>query len=183
MTVILAKWTIEDYHRMIASGILENRRVELLKGEVVEMAPEGEPHAYSSHEAGEYLSELLGGRASVRGAKPVTLPNDSEPEPDLAIVQRLGREYRSHHPYPQNIFWLIEYSQSSLAKDLETKSSVYAEVGILEYWVVNLKESHLVVFRNPQNGKYLSKNFLANGTIQPLAFPDVNISVDSILNP
>lgn len=99
------------------------------------------------------------------------------------IVQRLGREYRSHHPYPQNIFWIIEYSQSSLAKDLETKSRVYAEVGIPEYWVVNLKESHLVVLRNPQNGKYLSKNLLASGTIQPLAFADVNISVDYILNP
>lgn len=94
MTVILAKWTIEDYHRMIASGILENRRVELLKGEVVEMAPEGEPHAYSSHEAGEYLSELLGGRASVRQAKPVTLPNDSEPEPDLFAILKTGNTFQ-----------------------------------------------------------------------------------------
>ena len=182
MTTIAVKWSLEDYHRMIEAGILDERHVELLKGEVVEMAPEGEPHAYSSHEAGEYLSALLGRRASVRQAKPITLPNDSEPEPDLAIVQRLGREYRSHHPYPENIFWVVEYSQSSLGKDLETKSSVYAEVEIPEYWVVDLKQLHLVVFRSPQNGEYTSRITLTGGTIQPLAFSDVVVSVSSILN-
>jgi Uma2 family endonuclease len=73
----------------------------------------------------------------VRQAKPVTLPNASEPEPDLAIVQRLGQEYRQHHPYPENIFWMIEYTEPSLSKDLRIKSGVYAEVGISEYWIVN----------------------------------------------
>ncbi len=58
MTVITAKWTIDEYHRMIVGGILSDRQVELLKGEIVEMSPEGEPHAYSSHEAAEYLTEL-----------------------------------------------------------------------------------------------------------------------------
>lgn len=64
MTLTTAKWTVEDYHRMIAAGILEGRHVELLNGEIVEMAPEGEPHAYSSDEAGEYLIYLLGDRAN-----------------------------------------------------------------------------------------------------------------------
>jgi len=129
MTIITAKWTIDEYHRMIAAGILSDRKVELLKGEIVEMSPEGEPHAYCSDEAGEYLSELLGKRAKIRQAKPITLPNNSEPEPDIAIVQRLGREYREHHPYPENIFWLIEYANSSLEKDLETKSKSMQKLG------------------------------------------------------
>lgn len=183
MTTIAAKWTLQDYHRMIEVGILNNRQVELLKGEIVEMPPEGEPHAYASHEAGEYLAALLGNRATVRQAKPITLPNDSEPEPDLAIVQRLGREYRLHHPYPENIFWIIEYSYFSLEKDLQAKSKVYAEANIAEYWVVNLKESQLIVFRNPQSGVYTSQTILTNRTIQPLAFPDVDILAASILNP
>ncbi|WP_322745480.1 Uma2 family endonuclease [Plectonema radiosum] len=72
------------------------------------------------------MSELLGKRAKIRHAKPITLPNDSEPEPDLAIVQRLGRDYREHHPYVENIFWVIEYSNSSLEKDLERKSKILA---------------------------------------------------------
>ena len=181
MTVI-AKWTIEDYHRMIAAGILDDRRVELLKGEIVEMPPEGEPHAYFSSEAGEYLIRLLGDRAMIRISKPIILPNDSEPEPDIAIVQRLGREYLQHHPYPENIFWLIEYSDSSLDKDLETKSKVYAQAKILEYWVVNLKKRQLVVFRDPGDGEYASKSTLAKGVIYPLAFPDVAISVDAIVS-
>ncbi len=92
MTTTTVRWTLEDHHRMIEAGILDDRRVELLKGEIVEMSPEGEPHAYSNHEAGEYLSGLLGSRASVRRSHPITLPNASEPEPDLAIVQHLGRE-------------------------------------------------------------------------------------------
>ncbi|MGC1394173.1 MAG: Uma2 family endonuclease, partial [Coleofasciculaceae cyanobacterium] len=117
MTISAAKWTIAQYHQMIAAGILSDRKVELLQGEIVEMPPEGEPHAYCSHEAGEYLAKLLGNLATIRQAKPITLPNNSEPEPDIAVVQPLGREYRQHHPYPENIFWLIEYANSSLEKD------------------------------------------------------------------
>jgi len=182
MTFIAAKWTIDEYHRMIAAGILDERKVELLKGEIVEMSPEGEPHAYCSHEAGQYLSELLGQRVTIRQAKPITLPNDSEPEPDIAVVQPLGRDYRQHHPYVENIFWLIEYSNSSLEKDLERKSKIYAEAGIKEYWVVNLKKLHLVVFREPLDGDYAVKFTLTTGTIQPLAFSDVSVCVERIIN-
>jgi Uma2 family endonuclease len=182
MTVSTAKWTIDEYHRMIAAGILDDRHIELLKGEIVEMPPEGEPHAYFSSEAAEYLIQLLGNRATVRPSKPIILPNNSEPEPDIAIVQRLGREYLEHHPYPENIFWLIEYSDSSLDKDLQIKTKVYAEVEIAEYWVVNLRKRQIVVFRDPQDGEYASKNTLSGGTIYPQAFPDLAISVSFIVS-
>jgi len=172
MAITTVKWTIDEYHRMIAAGILEDRRVELLQGEIVEMSPEGEPHAYFSSEAGEYLMRRLSDRAMVRLAKPITLPNNSEPEPDIAIVQRLGREYLEHHPYPENIFWLIEYSESSLEKDLEIKRKIYAQVDIPEYWVVNLKRRQLIVFRDPQDGEYASRSTLTGGIVYPLAFPD-----------
>lgn len=182
MAVVTAKWTIDEYHRMVDAGILCDRRVELLKGEIVEMSPEGEVHAYANDEAGEYLAQLLGMRAKIRQGKPITLPNDSEPEPDIAVVQRLGQEYRQHHPYPENIFWLIEYANSSLEKDLDVKSKIYGEVGIPEYWVVNLKKGHLVVFRDPVDGEYATKFTLTGGAIQPVTFPDLDISVESIIN-
>ena len=86
MPITTAKWTIKDYHRMIAAGILDNRRVELLKGEIVEMSPEGEAHAYFSSEAGEYLMRLLGDRATIRIAKPITLPNNSEPALSVSAI-------------------------------------------------------------------------------------------------
>ncbi|MCC5612213.1 Uma2 family endonuclease [Nostoc sp. CHAB 5834] len=182
MSVTAAKWTLEEYHHMIKAGILDDRQVELLRGEIVEMSPEWEPHAYSRNEAAEYLAKLLGDQAKVRQDSPITLPNNSEAEPDIAVVQNLGREYLFHHPYPENIFWVIEYSQTSLNKDLEIKSKIYAEIGIPEYWVVNLNELQLVVFRYHQNGEYASKQTFTSGTIQPLAFSDVIVSINLILN-
>ena len=182
MALITAKWTLEDYHRMIDAGILDDRPVELIRGEIIEMSPEGEPHASASVEAGEYLMQLLGDRAQVRPAKPITLPNvSSEPEPDLAIVERLGRAYRHRHPHPEHIFWLIEYSNTSLSKDLGEKKVLYAEVGIREYWVVNLQEMTVVVFRNPVNGSYQSEQQLRQGVIYPLAFPDIAVSISQLL--
>ena len=182
MTITLAKWTIYEYHSMIETGLLDNRQVELLKGKIVEMSPEGEAHAYFSSEAEEYLRGVLSDRATIRSGKPITLPNHSEPEPDIALVQKLGREYLSHHPYPENIFWLIEYANSSLEKDLNIKTKLYAEVGIGEYWVVNLKKRQLIVFREPQDTEYASKSTLSTGVIYPVAFPDVAVAVNSIIS-
>ncbi len=182
MTLITAKWNITDYHRMISAGILEGKAVELLNGEIVEMSPEGELHAYSSDEAGEYLIYLFGSRAKVRQAKPITLlQSNSEPEPNIAIVQRLGKVYQEHHPYPENIFLLIEYSNSSLSKDIEVKTKVYAEAGIAEYWVINLQKMELIMFRDPRNTGYQSQEILTQGEIHPLAFPDITVSVQRLL--
>ncbi len=181
--LVTAKWSLNDYHQIVEAGILEQRHVELIHGEIVEMAPEGESHAYSSDEAGEYLTYLLGECAKVRHAKPITLPNSaSEPEPDIAIVQRLGQVYREHHPYPENIFWLIEYSDSSLAKDMEVKTKLYAQAGIPEYWVVNLKTMELIVWRSPTADGYETQLTLTEGAITSLTFPDIEIAVERLLN-
>lgn len=183
MSLTLAKWTLEHYHRMIDVGLLADRRVELLNGDIVERAPEGEPHAYFSHEAGKYLGKRLGERADIRQAKPITIPtSESEPEPDLAIVQPLGRDYLHHHPWPENIFWLIEFSQTSWVKDTEVKRKTYAAANIPEYWVVNLNQSQLIVFRDPVEGDYQSESRYTKGDIYPLAFPEIAIAVQQIIN-
>jgi len=181
MTLTTAKWTLDDYHRMIDAGILSDRRVELLNGEIVEMPPEGPDHAYLADEAGDYLESLLQGRAKVREGRPITLPDASEPEPDIAVVRALGSVYRRRHPYPEDVFWLLEFSNSSLAKDLKPKRLVYAAAGIQEYWVANLKTSTLIVFRSPQQGDYQSQQDLTTGVIQPLAFPEIAISIEQLL--
>jgi len=175
-------WTLAEYHQVVGTGALDGQPVELLRGEIVVMSPEGEPHASISTDAGEYLVLLLGTRAQVRQAKPITLTAvDSEPEPDLAIVERLGRGYRDHHPYPENVFWLIEYANTSLSKDLDEKKRLYAEAGIPEYWVVNLRDMAVLVFRDPGSGTYRSERILDDGVIQPLALPDVAASVHRLL--
>lgn len=177
-TLTTVKWNIDDYHRMIEAGILGDRRAELLWGEIVEMAPEGKPHAHLSSSAGDYIREMLAGRVKVREEKPITLPDDSEPEPDIAVVQDLGDEYLDHHPYAANIFWLVEYADASLKKDLEIKSQLYAEAGIGEYWVVNLKSMELVVFTEPGTGGYQRQQTLTEGQVYPVVFADVSLAVN-----
>lgn len=181
MTVVAAKWTLEEYHQMIASGVLDDRRVELIRGEIVEMAPEGKPDAYFSTVSGSYLVRRLGDQAIIRQAKPITLPNGSELEPDVAIVKPLGLEYLDHHPYPDDIYWVMEFSDATLAKDLKVKSAVYAEAGIPEYWLINLKARSLIVFRDPQTENYASQSTHTSGTVTPLAFPDLPIPIDQIV--
>ncbi len=106
MTLTTAKWTIEEYHQLVETGLLDDKRVELLEGIIVEMPLEGMPHAVYCTESVEYLRALLGNRAAVREAHPITLPHDSEPEPDITIVRPPNRQYLTHHPYPSDIFWL-----------------------------------------------------------------------------
>lgn len=181
--ITLAKWTLEQYHQMIAAGILNDQRVELLHGEIIEMAPEGEPHAFYSRTNAKYLEQLLGNRAEVLQGKSITIPaTQSEPEPDIAIVQPLGREYLQHHPYPENVFWLIEYANTSLKKDTAPKAQAYATAKIPEYWVVNLQKMELIVMRHPQQSEYTTQTTLTTGTIASLAFPDLNISINRLLD-
>ncbi len=181
MTVTTAKWTLDDYHRMIEVGLLEGRHVELLNGEIVEMPPEGPEHAQLSTDAADYLRALFGEKVLVRDAKPITIPEtSSEPEPDLAIVQPFRALYRTRHPYPENIFWLIEYANTSLSKDLDAKRKAYALAGILEYWVVDLKNRLVKILRNPIDGNYSHEVTLQEGEISPLAFPDIKVLVQRL---
>lgn len=182
MTVTTAKWTLEDYHRMIEVGLLKGRHVELLNGEIIQMPPEGPEHAQQSTDTADYLRKLLGNFALVRDAKPITLPHSrSEPEPDIAIVEPLRTLYRTRHPYPENIFWLIEYANTSLNKDLDAKRKAYAAAEIPEYWVVDLKHRQLKVFRDPTEGNYNSESTLTTGEICPIAFPHIKVSVQPVL--
>ncbi|AKG21719.1 Uma2 family endonuclease [Calothrix sp. 336/3] len=183
MTVSIAKWTLDDYHRMIEVGILCDRQVELLNGEIVEMSPEGAEHAQLSTDGGDYLRSLLGDKVLIRDAKPITIPEtSSEPEPDLAIVQPLRELYRTRHPYPENIFWVIEYAFTSLGKDLDSKRKAYAKAGIPEYWVIDLKNRIIKVLRYPIDGNYSHEITLVDGEITPIAFPEITILVKKLLN-
>lgn len=181
MTITPCRWTIDDYHQMIAAGILADRRVELLDGVIVEMSPEGTPHSYFSDRLANDLRTALVGRAQVREAKPITLLDASEPEPDIAIVEPLDDVYLDHHPYPENVFLLIEYADSSLTKDLEIKSKIYARAGIADYWVVDLKNQRLIVFRSPDLGEYQQRNTLTSGTISPLMFSNIALQVARLM--
>jgi Uma2 family endonuclease len=181
-TIETFKWTIEHYHQAIAAGLFDDQNVELLNGELITMPPEGEIHAGRGNITIEYLRYLLGNQVQLREGHPITLPNSqSEPEPDITIVEPRFWEYTEHHPYPENIYWVIEFSKTSLKKDLEIKDKIYATAKIQEYWLVDLQANQLIVMREPIDGEYQSRQSYTQGTIAPVAFPDVEIAVGVLL--
>ena len=175
----LAKWSVDDYHRIIEAGILGDRHVELLAGEIVEMSPETPIHYNTTKRGAKYLEELLAGKADVRFKGLITLP-DSEPEPDIAIVQLPESAYNERHPEPNDIFWVVEVAKTSLKKDLDLKASIYASAAIQEYWILDLSNTHVIVFREAQNDQYLTQQVKSEGAIFPLAFPDIQVFVERL---
>ena len=175
----LVKWSVDDYHLMINSGVLDNRSVELLEGEIIEVSPESPLHRFTNDSIAEYLRKQLQGKAKVFEAHPITLDN-SEPEPDISIVRLPNTNYLDHHPYPEDIYWLIEVSSTTLQDDLNLKKKIYAKAGINEYWVVDLRNTKLIVFRNPSGDDYKIKNTLNKGAIASLTFPNIQLSVERL---
>jgi len=181
MTVTLARWTLADHHTMLDAGLFEGRPIELLNGLIVEIPPEGPDHADTSTRLMPQLWSAAKGRYQVRAAKPISLlPNNSEPEPDIALVR--DRSYRDAHPYPEDIFLVIEFANSSLEKDIEEKRLVYAQARLADYWVVNLKDRGVIIYRDPSEGDYQSEQKIYSGNLSPLAFPDVVININQFLD-
>lgn len=180
MTVATYQWTLERYHQAVDAGIFGGENVELIHGELVLMTPEGPSHVFFSDRFAKLLQRLLQTRAQVREGHPITLPDHSEPQPDLVIVAPLDAEYLDHHPYPADIFWLVEYSNSTLAYDLGDKQRLYSQAEIPEYWVVNLVDGEVNIFREPQPTGYQQHQIVQTGSISPLSFPDVAIEVERL---
>lgn len=175
MSVALAKWSLDDYHRMIDSGLLDRRRVELLDGEILERAPEGPLHCDRVDVVVAYLRQLFGSLVSIREGRPVTLPSNSEPEPDLAIVK--PQRYRDAHPGLDDIFWLIEVSRTTLNFVLTRKATTYARAGISEYWITDEVQHQLWIHRHTSSNSYQSVVAMKDNLVSPLAFPQVSVAV------
>ena len=179
MEITLAKWSINDYHRMVGTGLLDHRHVELIEGEIVERVPEGPDHVYSEETLADKFRDKFRGIACVREAKPITLET-SEPEPDVAIAQGTRENYTQRHPYAEDLLLVVEISKSTLRYDLNTKRDLYARANILEYWVVDLTGRQVEIFRQ-SNGQQYTKHFtVTEGAIAPQAFPKCEIQINDI---
>jgi len=175
-------WTVDEYHRMIETGILtDDDRVELLEGQIIQISPQQPPHAAITQRAANYLTGLLHGQAFVRMQLPITLHPNSEPEPDIAVVRIHPREYLDHHPTPDEIFLLIEVADATFKKDRKQKARTYAKAGIADYWILDINNRQLSILRQPGNKTYEQETILdENATVSPLAFPDVTVSVSQM---
>lgn len=175
----LTKWTVEEYHDLIEKGILDHKRVELLQGELIEMTPESPLHSYVMQSSNNYLKHLFSGRAVLQEGHPITL-SYSEPEPDIAVVKLPSEQYRTRHPNAADILLLIEVSNSTLNYDLHDKKDVYEREGLEEYWVIDIPNQRLHVFKDLVDGKYHSLIIHTDGIISPHAFPDVEVEVKKL---
>jgi Uma2 family endonuclease len=175
-------WSISDYHQMIEVGVLdEDDRVELLEGKIVCMSPQRPFHAASVQRSSRLLFKLLGDRAEIRIQLPVTLGNDSEPEPDIAVVRLDENEYSFRHPEAPDIYLLIEVADWTISKNRKQKARIYGKNQVLEYWILDLQKRQVYIFRHPEDGSYREELILnSDATTTMQAFPDVAISLDAL---
>ena len=178
------KYTAAEYHVMGEAGILTaDERVELIDGEIVQMPPMNSPHASSLNRIARLFNRGLGDHeAFVWVQCPIAFPGNTEPEPDVAILQPRADFYRTTLPTPQDALLLVEVSDTTLRYDRNVKVPLYAQQGIPEVWLVNLPAETVEVYRNPQGAAYRETNQYRRGdTISPQAFPNLQLAVEQLL--
>jgi Uma2 family endonuclease len=148
-TLLLRRFTVDEYHHMIRTGILaEDEPVELLDGWIVFKMPRNPPHDATIHLASEVLAAALPLGWGLRIQSAITT-GESEPEPDLSVVRGRARDYLDHHPAPGEIGMLVEIADSSLEHDRTAKGRAYARAAIPLYWIVNLPDRQVEVYSDP----------------------------------
>ncbi len=169
-----------EYDQLVQLGVFEGEKVELLFGRMVEMSPIGRAHAYAVWRLTQALTVALAGRARVQAQSPVAASDDSEPEPDVAVLELA--DFLDDHATSAHL--IVEVADSSLDKDLQLKARLYADMGVPDYWVVDLLHRVVVVHRGPGDGRYADVTTVgSSGTVAPLRFVEVILRVDEILPP
>ena len=177
-------FTVAEYEQMGESGLLpDDRRLELLGGEIIEMPPMGPPHASSVARLTHLMGRLgVADRALLWAQLPMVLSDLSMPEPDLALLHPREDFYASTRPRPADVLLLIEVSDTSSRYDRTVKRSLYAAAGIAEYWIIDIPGGVVDVAVEPTPDGYRQIRQAGPGeTISPLPFPDLTIPVATLL--
>jgi Uma2 family endonuclease len=175
--------SVKEYYRMAETGVLDpDARVELLDGEIIDMSPIGPFHGGVTTILIDLFTAASKGRWLTTAQIPVRLHDHSEPQPDLMLLKPSPNFYRKRHPRPEDLFLLVEISDTSLEKDQGRKLPAYARAGIAEVWIVNLNELTIEVYRQPHFAGCASKTILQAGDkASPQRFPDVKVDVAELL--
>ena len=175
------RWTREAYDRAVEAGVFgPDDRLELIDGQLLAMTPQGSRHAAIVDLTGDVLREVFGADHRVRMQCPLVAGDDSEPEPDLAVVPGRARDYLDAHP--TGALLVVEVSDDSLRRDRLIKQRLYARHGIPEYWILALPDACLEVYRDPAASGYRTVLMRRAGeTIAPLAKPSAAIAVGDLL--
>jgi Uma2 family endonuclease len=181
------RWTRHEYHRLAELGFFEGRRVELIEGQVIDMAAMKSPHAVAIDLVDAALTAVFGSGYYIRQQKPFVVSDISEPEPDVAVVQGSIRDYTEAHPAEAAL--LVEIADTSVSYDRTFKGSLYAKAGVAEYWIVNLVKRQLEVYRQPvaddqaaYEWKYAEvSTYQAGQSVAPLNAADQWVAVVDLL--
>lgn len=180
--VAIARHTVGSYFALVEQGVLTaDDRVELLEGVIVAMSPHTPLHAWAISQVGDVLRRAIADRALVRVQLPLVTGTGSAPEPDLFVVPGRQSDYRDRHP--TSALLVVEISDSSLQQDRLTKSAIYAAAGVPEYWVVDLRDVRVEIFREPEPGssRYRLTSVARRGDrIELVSFPGTFVDVDEI---
>ena len=177
-------FSVEDWHKMGNMGLFaQNTRLELIEGEIIDMGPIGSLHAGQVNRLNYLFNRQIADSAIISVQNPVTLGDSSEPQPDLMVLRPDPHFYSEKHPTPQDVLLLIEVSDSTLTYDRNVKKPLYARYGIVEYWVVNLKNDCIEVYLNPQAQDYTLIHIMRRGkVIIPSQLPHISIGVSDVLD-
>jgi Uma2 family endonuclease len=174
--------TVEEYQRMAETGVLApDARVELIEGEIFDMAPIGTGHAYVVNELTRLLAEVVRGKAMLAVQQAIRLGPRSQPQPDLSLAKLPAIQYRRSHPQPADLLLVVEVSDSTLAHDRNVKLPLYARHGIPEVWLIDLNSWQLHCWREPQADRYVSATVLTRGSVEVFALPGATIDLSSVL--
>ena len=178
----LRRFTVEEYSRLGEIGVISpDERVELIDGMICKMGPEGIRHVAAIDLALNLFNSRLKGLHGIRIQHPLRVASHAEPEPDIAIVEEADpRAYLDGHP--TTALLVIEVADNSLEKDLTSKALTYAKAGIPEYWVVNLIQDNVELFRDPSLDGYLQRKTVSRGqAITPASLSNIEIPVDDLI--
>ncbi len=177
------RFNVKDYYRMAETGVFRpDARVELLDGRIIDMSPIGPFHGSVTKYLNQMFTAAARGRWITQIQDPVRLDEHSEPEPDVALLKPVADFYRKQHPQPEDVFLLVEVSDSTLETDQAEKLPAYGRAGIAEVWIVNLNDATIEVYREPNFTGYGCRTVLrAGGQARPLAFPDAAVDVAELL--
>lgn len=187
LTVQPKRFTVREYHQLIELGFLsEDDHIELIRGELIQMAAKGTAHETCIRRLLRQLPLLLQNRATLQCQAPISLSFDGEPEPDFAIVRNRDDDYVTAHPKPEEMLLVIEVADSSLDYDRDVKLPLYAEAQISDYWLFNLPDRYLEAYSEPSqitDGQfgYLSRRiFTADAAIALPPFPEQILQLTSV---
>ncbi|MFO1039921.1 MAG: Uma2 family endonuclease [Geminicoccaceae bacterium] len=176
------RFDVEAYHRMGEAGVFApGDRVELIEGEIVDMAPIGSGHGGTLNRLGRLAAWAVAeGRVLASTQNPLRLDAHNEPQPDLMLLRPRPDDYRDAHPTAADVLLLVEVAESSLAFDRGPKLALYARHAVPEVWIVDLAGRAVEIFRSPRPAGYAERLRLTEGTAVPVLVPGLSIDVAAL---